>query len=44
MGNEGSPEVRRKIISSKMAPLEVIGAGYARTGTTSLCVALNKLG
>lgn len=29
---------------NKMAPLQVIGAGYGRTGTTSLCEALNKLG
>lgn len=27
-----------------MAPLEVIGAGYGRTGTDSLRIALNTLG
>lgn len=26
-----------------MVPLQVIGAGFARTGTHNLCVALDKL-
>lgn len=27
-----------------MAPLQIIGAGFGRTGTHSLCLALDKLG